>query len=68
MACVGSRCAKAKPEHSGVVLAATSVTNKKPALAFLITGPKNRRFGNNAERSGIMDHKSRLNFEGSSLK
>jgi hypothetical protein len=38
------------------VLAATSATNKKPALAFLIPGPKNRRFGNNAERSGKMDH------------
>jgi hypothetical protein len=33
---VGSGCAKAKPERSGVVLAATSATNKKPALAFLI--------------------------------
>jgi len=27
-------------ECRGVALAATSVTNKKPTLAFLITGPK----------------------------
>ena len=55
-ACVGSCCAKAKPEHSGVVLAATSATTKRPALAFLIPGPKSRQFGSNAERSRITDH------------
>jgi len=37
---VGSCCAKAKPEHSGVMLPATSATNKKPALAFLISRPE----------------------------
>jgi hypothetical protein len=36
------------------VLAAASDVTKKPAKAFLIPGPKNRRFGNSAERSGVI--------------
>jgi len=69
----GSCCAKAEPEHSGVVLAAASAVTKKPAKAFLIPGPKNRRFGNSAERVGVTTRKppritkSRLNLESGSL-
>jgi hypothetical protein len=43
-ACAGNFCAKAKPKHSGVVLAAASAATKKPALAFLIPRPQKPTF------------------------
>ena len=72
-ACAGSCCAKAEPEHSGVVLAAASAATKKPAQAFPIPRPQNptirqqRRTVGRHNPQSLRITKSRLNLEGSSL-